>query len=52
MHYESTAFSSNGLPTIVPKQANVVLRNAAFKTSITATDSLEINTWYKCNLTG
>ena len=48
MHYESTAFSSNGLPTIVAKQAGIQLVNAAFKNAISDIDVGEIRKRYGC----
>jgi hypothetical protein len=48
MHYESTAFSSNGLPTIVAKQAGIQLVNAAFKNSLSDIDIGEIRKRYGC----
>jgi len=48
MHYESTAFSSNGQPTIVPKQAGIQLVNAAFKNSISDIDVGELRKRYAC----
>lgn len=48
MHYESTAFSTNGKPTITPKDPSVNLVNAAYKSAITAIDVNEIREYYKC----
>lgn len=47
MHYESTAFSNNGYPTMVPKQPGVSLTSAAFRT-LTATDIAKIRKFYNC----
>lgn len=46
MHYESTAFTSNGLPTIVPrKSANITLGQ---RNGLSPIDILEIKRYYKC----
>jgi hypothetical protein len=45
MHYSKTAFSSNGLPTIITKDPNVWIgqRNA-----LSASDIQEIRRYYNC----
>jgi len=48
MHYESTAFSANGGPTIVAKQVGVNLLPSYQKSSLTATDVAEIRKRYGC----
>ena len=48
MHYEATAFSNNGQPTMVPKQAGVVLKNASLRTALSPIDAAEVKTLYKC----
>ena len=48
MHYEGNAFSTNGLPTMVPKQAGVVLKNASQRTALSPIDAAEVKTLYKC----
>ena len=47
MHYENTAFSKNGLPTIVAKNGKTLL-NAAYKNDITDIDVKELRAYYKC----
>ena len=46
MHYEGNAFSTNGLPTMVPKQAGVVLNGQ--RTALSLIDAAEVRTLYKC----
>ena len=46
MHYEGTAFSMNGQPTMVPKQPGVVLLND--HTAINPINAAKIKTLYKC----
>lgn len=48
MHYESNAFSANGLDTMVPKQPGVTLLPAYRKYSMTNTDIAEVRKWYGC----
>ena len=48
MHYDSKAFSSNGLETIVPKQAGITLIHSSKKSAITDIDVGEIRKRYKC----
>ena len=48
MHYDGNAFSTNGLPTMVPKQAGVVLKSIGLKTAISPIDAAEVKTLYKC----
>jgi hypothetical protein len=48
MHYESTAFSSNGQPTVVPLQAGVTLVNASQKSGYTTSDIAAIRSAYGC----
>lgn len=45
MHYESTAFSANGLETIVPKVSGVTLGN---KQKLSDIDVAEIRKYYNC----
>ena len=47
MHYENTAFSKNGLPTVVAKNGQSLV-NAAYKSDITDTDVAELRSFYKC----
>jgi len=46
MHYESTAFSSNGQPTIIPINSSVNLVNAAYKNALTNSDVAGIRFLY------
>ena len=46
MHYGGTAGSINGLPTMVPKQAGVVLNGK--KPALSLIDAAEVKTLYKC----
>ncbi len=50
MHYESTAFSSNNQPTIVPKQSGVTLVNASQKKALSSIDVAEIRNAYRGNI--
>jgi hypothetical protein len=45
MHYPRDAFSANGLPTIVTKQANVVVGQ---REKLSDTDIKEIRKYYGC----
>lgn len=45
MHYDMRAFSSNGMPTIVPKQRNAQIGQ---RNGFSSTDSLKINQLYQC----
>ena len=45
MHYESTAFSTNGRPTIIAKKSNVVLGQ---RKQLSAIDIVEIRSFYGC----
>lgn len=45
MHYPRDAFSTNGLPTITTKQANVVIGQ---REKLSPTDIAEIRQYYKC----
>ncbi|XP_071845082.1 zinc metalloproteinase nas-15-like [Apostichopus japonicus] len=45
MHYPMNAFSRNGRPTIVPRQAGVSIGN---RNDFSATDVLKINRYYGC----
>ncbi|PIK56721.1 putative zinc metalloproteinase nas-13-like [Apostichopus japonicus] len=45
MHYPMNAFSRNGRPTIVPRQAGVSIGN---RNDFSATDILKINRYYGC----
>ncbi|RNA07860.1 hypothetical protein BpHYR1_032148 [Brachionus plicatilis] len=49
MHYESTAFSIDGSPTIEPLQSGVQLINKFNQTYLTATDIGEIREFYGCS---
>ncbi|CAF4220253.1 unnamed protein product [Rotaria sp. Silwood2] len=46
MHYSKTAFSMNGLPTIVTKSPNVWIGQ---RNSLSATDIEEVRKYYNCN---
>ena len=48
MHYDSKAFSTNGLETIVPKQPGITLVHSSKKSAITAIDVGEIRKRYAC----
>ena len=50
MHYESTAFSTNNQPTIVPKQSGVTLVNASQKKALSSIDVAEIRNAYRGNI--
>ena len=45
MHYETTAFSMNGKPTMVPRQSGVTIGKA---TVLSATDIAEVRNYYSC----
>jgi len=45
MHYETTAFSMNGKPTMVPRQAGAVIGKA---TVLSPTDIAEVRHYYSC----
>lgn len=45
MHYPTNAFSSNGQPTITPRQANVVIGQ---REKLSPTDIAEIRHYYQC----
>ena len=47
MHYEGTAFSNNGYPTMIPKQPGVILKGAVEKT-LTSIDVAKIRKFYNC----
>ena len=49
MHYEATAFSSNGQPTITPLQAGVTIGQRYNMSSI---DIQEVRLFYNCSSTG
>jgi hypothetical protein len=49
MHYSSTAFSSNGNPTITPRQANAVIGQ---RFNMSATDIQEVRSFYQCPTLG
>jgi hypothetical protein len=48
LHYDNNAFSTNGQPTIVAKQAGVTLLHSSKKSTITDTDVGEIRKRYNC----
>ena len=48
MHYESTAFSKNGQPTIVPLQAGISLIPAYNKNAMTTEDVKVVRNTYGC----
>lgn len=45
MHYETTAFSTNGQPTMVPRQDGVTIGNAERLSPI---DIAEVRHFYRC----
>jgi len=45
MHYETTAFSMNGKPTMVPRQTGVTIGKAQ---ALSATDIAEVRNYYSC----
>jgi len=45
MHYETTAFSMNGLPTMVPRQPDVTIGNSQ---QLSPTDIAEVRHYYSC----
>ena len=45
MHYETTAFSMNGKPTMVPRQNGVTIGKAQ---ALSATDIAEVRNYYSC----
>ncbi len=45
MHYETTAFSMNGRPTMVPRQAGVTIGNAQ---KLSGLDIAEVRHYYGC----
>jgi hypothetical protein len=47
LQYDDSAFSSNGLPTIVPYKRGVSLKNSPLR-RLSKTDISEIRTLYKC----
>jgi hypothetical protein len=49
MHYERDAFSSNGLPTIVPTQPNVQIGQ---RYNMSTLDILEVRLFYNCSSSG
>lgn len=49
MHYETTAFSINGLPSIEPLQPNVKIGQRYY---ISAIDTQEIRQFYNCSANG
>jgi hypothetical protein len=46
MHYETTAFSTNGKPTMVPRRAGAVIGEAE---ELSRTDIAEIRHYYGCS---
>ncbi|KHN78596.1 Zinc metalloproteinase nas-15 [Toxocara canis] len=49
MHYDTTAFSKNGRPTILPKQQGVTIGQ---RRGLSPTDIYKINTMYGCSAGG
>ena len=49
MHYESNAFSSNGLPTIEPLQAGATIGQ---RVNMSTIDIQEVRLFYNCSATG
>jgi hypothetical protein len=45
MHYDTTAFSMNGKPTMVPRQAGAVIGKAQV---LSAKDIAEVRNYYGC----
>jgi hypothetical protein len=45
MHYESNAFTSNGLRTIIPKDSNAVIGQ---RVGMSPSDILEVQRYYSC----
>jgi hypothetical protein len=45
MHYDTTAFTMNGKPTMVPRQAGAIIGKA---TVLSATDIAEVRHYYSC----
>lgn len=45
MHYETTAFTSNGKPTMVPRQAGVTIGKSV---GLSPTDIAEVRHFYGC----
>ncbi len=48
MHYAANAFTSNGLRTIIPKDANAVIGQ---RVGMSELDILEVQRYYGCSLT-
>ncbi|CAF1094502.1 unnamed protein product [Rotaria sordida] len=49
MHYETTAFSANGLPTIVPIQPNTIIGQ---RVNLSSIDIQEVRLFYNCTASG
>ncbi|CAF0846467.1 unnamed protein product [Rotaria sordida] len=49
MHYSSTAFSINGLPTIVARQANVIMGQ---RSNLSVYDAQAVQRFYNCTASG
>ncbi|CAF3524254.1 unnamed protein product [Rotaria sp. Silwood1] len=49
MHYSSTAFSTNGLPTIVANQANVTMGQ---RSNLSVYDVQALRRFYNCTASG
>ena len=49
MHYETNAFSRNGLPTIEPLQSNIQIGQ---RYNMSTTDIQEVRIFYKCSSSG
>ena len=48
MHYQKTAFSKNGRPTMEPKQPGATIAGAGNKYAMTDIDVAEVQKWYSC----
>ena len=48
MHYDSYGFSTNGHPTMMPKDPNVVLVHPESKSQMEESDAHEIRVIYNC----
>ena len=48
MHYDQNAFSTNGQPTIVPKQSGVKGSDMGQRDGLTDKDAQKLKNMYKC----